>query len=303
MSWPKKHFPVPISLLLEQGPMLKTLARILWKSVLPAAGKPANPVCFPDVRRQLPAPSRRLIRHYAAWCKAPQDRYTNTLPPHLFTQFALPVWAVQLEMTRYRLSRIINQGCGITIHGNIPAGRPLDVHSRMISIVEKDNRARIHQQLAVGTVSAADAMKVDFYATFILGKRKREKPVFKETFQLASVASWDAMADDGFQFGILTGDLNPIHWNSRVARRSAFGGTVMQGFGMFARSFETLQTATDETIQSIDVRFVRPVRLPSHGLQVLRSPAAGQSGGRKLVLRNRQGQTLMAGSYIAGKKP
>ncbi len=282
--------------------MVKTLARILCKSVLPATRKSANPACFPDVRKQLPAPSQRLIRHYTAWCKAPQNRYTNTLPPHLFTQFALPVWAVQLEMTRYRLVRIINQGCGITIHGSIPAGRPLDVHSRMISIVEKDNRARIHLQLTVGTLSAANAMKVDFYATFILGKRKREKTVFKETVQLAPVASWDAMADDGFQFGILTGDLNPIHWNSRVAKKSAFGGTVMQGFGMFARSFEALQMATNEMIQSIDVRFVRPARLPGHGLQVLRSPAVDRSGRRKLALCNRQDRTLMTGSYIAGKK-
>ena len=283
--------------------MFKTLARILWKSILPGRTTPAHPVRFPDVHRQLRAPSQRLIRHYAAWCKAPANRYAGILPPHLFTQYALPVWAVQLEMTRYRLIRIINQGCGVTIHRNIPAGRPLDVTSRMISIIEKDNRARIHQQLAVGTLSATNAMEVDFYATFILGKRKKEKSVFKESDQLASIASWDAMADDGIQFGILTGDLNPIHWNSRVAKRSVFNGTVMQGFGMFARSFETLQTATNETIQSIDVRFVRPARLPSHGLQVLRSPAADQNGGRKLVLRNRHGQTLMAGSYIAAKKP
>jgi acyl dehydratase len=236
---------VPLSLLLEQGPMLNTLARVLLSTAAPQKRPSSNPEHFPLVRRCLPAPSRRLIGHYAAWCGAPRDRYAAILPPHMFTQFALPVWAAQLQMTRYPLLRIINQGCGVSIHQDIAVGAALDVSATVVAIAEKDHRARIHQQLDVKAQNGERALTVDFYTRFILGKRTRQKRSSPQTIPLAAVASWDAHPNDGFRFGVLTGDLNPIHWIGCIARRSPFNGKVMHGFGMFARCFEILQNATE----------------------------------------------------------
>jgi acyl dehydratase len=215
----------------------------------------------------------------------------------MFTQFALPVWAAQLQMTRYPILQIINQGCGVNIHRGIAVGAALDVSSTVVAIAEKDNRARIHQQLVVKAQTGERALTVDFYTLFILGRRTSQKRSSQQKVPLAAVASWEAHPNDGFRFGVLTGDLNPIHWIGCIARRSPFNGKVMHGFGMFTRCFEILQNATEETIQSIDVRFVRPARLPSRGLQIMRSRAVNTLGDRHLALLNQEGAVLMAGCY------
>jgi hypothetical protein len=291
---------VPLSMLLEQGPMIRTLARVLLLSARPSIRPSNNPTSFPVVKRSVAAPSRRLVRHYAAWCGAPPGRYSANLPPHLFSQFALPVFSVQLEMTRYPMLAVINQGCAVSIRRKIAMGTGLRLSASVAEIEEKDNRARVRQRLSVGTPSGGEAVSVDFHTTFILERSSSGRtPPPEPSAPLEPVASWNARGSDGLQFGLLTGDLNPIHWFGPIARRSPFKGKVMHGFGMFARSYEVLQNATGETIRFADVRFVRPARLPGRGLQILRGRSAGPDGSRPLELRDGGGAVLMAGRYLA----
>ncbi len=288
---------VPLSLVLEQGPMIKTQIRIYLSAVFPHKRPSSNPSDIPVVRRHLPAPSRRLVRNYADWCGAPKPRYIHRIPPHLFTQFALPVWSVQLEMTRYSMIGIINQGCGLTVHEDIAVGDDLELTSALVRISEDETKARLHQQLTIASSTNANAIEVDFYSTFLLGKRPGRSRTAPTDLPAEKVATWDAHAWDGFRFGILTGDLNPIHWIGPVARLSPFRAKIMPGFGMFARCFEILQNTTNEIIRRIDVRFVRSAPLPSRGLQIRRNRSADRDGSRQLALLDAAGHVLMAGRY------
>lgn len=284
-------------LLKEQTPMLKTLGRIAVKTALPIGKKiTQNPSEFVVLKETVKAPSKKLIESYADWAGAAEGKYDEVIPPHMFTQFALPVCAPQIETLRYNIGGIINQGCGMTIHGDIPVGEDLQVTSTIAGIEEENGRARVHVHFEVAGASGKKAVDVDLYVAFIIGKSQKKPRAKQKSVEFESLGSWDAHKHAGLEFGILTGDLNPIHWITPMAKLSPFKGKVLHGFGMFVRSFEAIEKQADK-IAAIDVRFVSPVRLPSQGNEVWRSAKADQSGNHQLELRDKDGKVQMAGSY------
>ena len=288
----------PIKLLLEQGPMLKTLGRIAVKTALPSKDKKAkNPESFPVVSEIIPSPSPELIRNYVRWAGVTDNRYSTTLPPHMFTQFALPICTQQIEMTRYNLGGIINQGCGITIYDAIPMGSDLKIDCEVVSINEENGRARIHQRLAIGPASGKKSLDVDFYTAFIIGKSEKKTKKTEEKPEFVALGAWDAKSNDGFEFGVLTGDLNPIHWISPIAKMSPFKGKVLHGFGMFVRTFELIQRERKSDIQSMDIRFISPVKLPSKGNEVWVSTTTQEDETYRLEQRNSTGKVQIIGHF------
>ena len=274
--------------------MLKALGRIAVQTAIPKKGKnKSNPAVFPTVNEIIPAPSRKLVKHYVRWSNASVDRYSHYLPPHMFTQFALPICVTQLEMTRYNLGSIINQGCGMTIYDNIAMGEDLKVSCEVADITEENGRARVHQKLTIGTQQKTKAIEVDFYTAFIIGKSEKSPREEEQKPSFRSLGSWNTTSNDGLEFGILTGDLNPIHWVAPVAKMSPFKNKVLHGFGMFVRTFETIQNSTNEKIQSIDVRFISPVVLPSKGNEVWISEKQGDQ--HLLEQRDPTGKIQMIG--------
>lgn len=293
---------VPVTLLREQAPMLKTLGSILVNSAIPGRTPAENPSSFDKVSMQIDAPSDELVDAYIKWSGAPADRYQGVLPPHMFSQWALPVASVQLQQTRYKLSGIVNQGCDVTINSLLPAGQPVNVECELVDITEANNRVRIHQRLVAKAADGSDAIQIDFFTAFVLGRgKKKAKAAPEKPPEFETVGTWETHSNDGLEFGILTGDLNPIHWISAAGKLSPFKAKVLHGFGMFVRSYEALINGTGEDISEIGVRFIKPVPLPSHGLRVCRTTSAEADGKRALELRDQSGKTLMVGSYKAAK--
>ncbi|OUS24237.1 hypothetical protein A9Q99_25220 [Gammaproteobacteria bacterium 45_16_T64] len=287
----------PVTLLLEQGPMLKTLGRIAISTVLPSKKSANNPNSFPVISERVASPSTKLIEHYLRWAGVTGDRYKGHIPPHMFTQFAMPICSQQIEMTRYNIGGIINQGCGMTIYNSIPLGKDLQVDCEVVSVTEDNGRARLHQRLAVAAVGGEKAIDVDFYTAFIIGKGVKKAKEAPEPMEFSSQGSWSASSNDGLEFGILTGDLNPIHWIGPVAKMSAFKSKVLHGFGMFVRTFELIQQSSSEDIRSIDVKFISPVKLPSQGNEVFVTTATQPDGRHRLEQRDNKGKVQIVGSY------
>lgn len=293
---------VPVTLLREQTPMLKTLGTILVNSAIPGRTPSENPASFDKVSMQIAAPSDELVEAYIAWSGAPADRYKGVLPPHMFSQWALPVASVQLQQTRYKLSGIVNQGCDVKINSLLPAGQAVNVECDLVDITEANNRVRIHQRLIAKAADGSDAIEIDFFTAFVLGRgKKKAKPTPEKAPEFETVGTWDTGANDGLEFGILTGDLNPIHWITAAGKLSPFKAKVLHGFGMFVRSYEALRNGSNEDIAEIGVRFIKPVPLPSSGLRVCRTVDTDAEGSRSLELRDSSGRTLMVGSYKAAK--
>jgi len=285
---------VPLSLAFEQASMLATLGRITINSLLSTGLRHHNPESFTPAWAVVAAPSEKLVSCYCKWSGA-GDRYKEVLPPHMFSQWALPLATRVVEQTRYKLASIVNYGVAMKVNGDLPRGVPLHLAVGIKSLKESEAWARVAVQVVSGTRQQPDAVVATLHILFILSEKKRERTRSAKVQPLWGMAGrWSAARDDGFQFALLTGDFNPIHWIGLAGRLSPCGRTVLQGMGMLARSYECLADAGP--ITEIDVRFLKPVPLPSAELRV-QYTAQDQEGWRALRLAGEGEDVHMSGRY------
>lgn len=273
---------VPLKLIRHQGPMLATLGQILVGSVLPIGRRKENPEQFEPVSTVIDPLPDALVDSYVAWSGTTAD-YSTTLPPHMFSQWAMPVASQVLRQSRYPLAGIINQGVTMKVNGELRRGEPIHVQARLASLEETEGRARLSIALDSGTAEQPDVISAVLHVLFPLPGKRPGKQSAREEAQVEwdTVGTWRATGDDGLNFAVLTGDFNPIHWIGLAGKLSPFGRKVLHGFGMFVRSVEALASST--TVGEIDVRFLKPVPLPSEELAVQQA-AADEDGWRALRL-------------------
>ncbi len=285
---------VPLSLAFEQASMLGTLFRITVKSLGPTGCRSQNPESFTPMRAVVPAPSEKLVTCYAEWSGA-GDRYRGVLPPHMFSKWALPIATRVIEQTRYKLADIVNYGVTMKVNGELPRGAALHVAVSITSLKESKTSARVEVELVSGTEQQPGAVVATLHILFILSENRRDRVrSVKLQPQWSTAGRWSAASDDGFRYALLTGDFNPIHWIGLAGRLSPFGRTVLQGMGLLARSYECLADAGP--INEIDVRFLKPVPLPSTELCVQHT-APDMEGWRALRLAGQGEDVHMSGHY------
>ncbi|MEY2864437.1 MAG: hypothetical protein RLY58_2144 [Pseudomonadota bacterium] len=255
---------VPLHLIRYQLPMIWGVMQAFVPILRP---RHADPDCR-TLTRDIAAPADALVNAYLAWSGAEPQRYVDHLPPHLVSQWGIPVVTALLLKTGYSLSGIINQGVSIQQHGRLPRHQPLRLTVHLESVEEDAGRIRLSAHVHTGTVEQPDLSITTLHMLLIEPHYKRRKgdaqPVVPQHWN--TIGQWQAIASDGLDFALLTGDFNPIHWINAAAKRSPFRHLVLHGFGMFARSYERIPQV--EQLRSIDVRFLRPVPLPSQPLSV-----------------------------------
>jgi len=293
MVYPETTRRVPLSFVRHQRPMLAAIGRIALGAVLPFARPKTNPSVFLPERRLISAPSDDLATRYAAWSGTP-DGYSNTLPPHMIAQWSIPLATTVLRQTKYNLATIINQGVSLRINGDLPRGVPLQLGASITRIEETAGRARVSVALTTGTQTDPTIIEAVMESTFPLpgapGEQRKTRP--QDVGDWDTIGSWRTSKEDGLNFALLTGDFNPIHWIGIAGKVSPFKTTVLQGFGMMARTFEALDQ--DGRVDFVDVRFLKPVTLPSSdvAVQISQSP----NGGRVRVL-GPDARLHLAGTY------
>lgn len=245
------------------------------------------------IERRIDAPPARLVDHYVRWCGA-AGRYDGELPPHMVSQWSLPLVSELLMQLPYRLTGIINQGVSLTVHGPLPRATPLVLRASIEQITHADGWARIVVAIVTGTARQACLVEARLHLRVRLsGTRSADAAAARPPDpEWQTAGSWRAEAGDGLRFALLTGDFNPIHWCGPLARRSLFGGLVLHGFGSLARSVETL---APNSYTELDVRFLRPVALPSGPLSVQLAQRPDAAGWRALRLAGAEGAVHLAG--------
>jgi hypothetical protein len=293
---------VPYRLLRYQLPMLLTGARVVGHTVLnaivpasrPAARATATALRIMPVARVIAAPPDALVAEYIRWAGA--AGYGDELPPHMVSQWSLPLVGELLLHMPYKLTSVINQGVSLRVHGPLPRHVPLNVSAAVEQIEETPGRIKVVVAVITGTAQQPLLVEARLHMSFLLPGPRTAKTAparaAEPTWQ--PIGQWNADARDGLRFALLTGDFNPIHWCGPLARRSVFRSLVLHGFGSFVRSYETLrQHGVD--FKEIDVRFVKPVPLPSSVLSVQIAPP-GDEGWRPVRLAGGAGSTL----HLAG---
>lgn len=290
---------VPLSLVRYQASALKGLGQVALQALLPGSRKGGLPAMqLPAISRVVPAPAAALVDSYVAWCDAAaatDGRYARKLPPHMMSQWGIPLVTELLLQTSYPLAQVINQGVTLSVHGDLPRDEPLHLRASMHSVEEDEGRARVSVAITTGTAQTPNLVEAVLHMIFIKPghqKRKgaqevREEPAWQ------TVGQWQASAQDGFQFALLTGDFNPIHWIGLAGKLSAFKQKVLHGFGMFVRSYEQLDVAA---LREIDVRFLRPVPLPS-GVLSVQQAAPDATGWQPLRLVGEGDKLHLAGRW------
>ncbi|MCL4235806.1 MAG: hypothetical protein KJ042_14940, partial [Deltaproteobacteria bacterium] len=129
-------------------------------------------------------------------------------------------------------------------------------------------RAIFHQRVVTGTDANPDALDCEIRAFVPLASRargeKKEQPVVPA--EAREIAFRRIGPGAGFDFAVLTGDFNPLHWFGPYARAAGFKNVILHGFATFARAFEALAWGPGGgdpfAIREIEARFTRPVVLP-----------------------------------------
>ncbi|RMF18618.1 MAG: protein dehydratase [Candidatus Dadabacteria bacterium] len=269
-----------------QLPVIKALGRTVAAAAIPARKGAAPSTPGREISETVPPRSNELVDAYVAWAGAAPDKYRDRIPPHMFPQWGFPALTRTLEGLPYPMAKVLNQGCAMTINGDIPRGAPLQAVARLESVDEDERRVRIHQRLTTGPRQQPDALIADVYAVIPKkrgggGKKQGKEPDWTEA------GRFDVRSDDGRNFAFLTGDLNPIHWIPPMARLSGFKRPILHGFGTLARTFEIIE-GPDGSIEQIDVRFVRPLIMPQ---TVIVERAAAQ-----IRARGTDGTVFLAGT-------
>jgi acyl dehydratase len=292
---------VPYRLLRHQGAMLLTGARVVGHTILNALAPASKPVAAPHIEpvlRVIAAPPQELVEQYLAWAGASRC-YDGLLPPHMVSQWSLPLVGELLLRTPFRLTSVINQGVGLRVCGPLPRNVPLHLRAAVEQIDETPGRIKVVVAVTTGTAEQPALVEARLHMSFLLPGPRAPKAHQERGAEPDWITAglWHADARDGLRFALLTGDFNPIHWCRPLARRSVFRGMVLHGFGSFVRSYEVL-AQQGVRFDEIDVRFVKPVALPCTALSVQVAPEAmaDAQGWRALRLAG-SGETV----HLAGR--
>jgi hypothetical protein len=266
MSVPNKH-------VLQQGPVLAALGRAAFAAVKEQIGlnghaKSAPPLPSQELSTTIAPRPRDLVRDYVRSVGGDPERYKKTLPPHLFPQWTFPIASRTLAGIPYPLVKVMNGGCRLEMNAPLPNDEPLEVRGQLVGIDDDGYRAVLHQRLVTSTPSAPDALIAHLYAIVPLKKREGEQKKTKAQVPLHAREIWygKIRRDAGLDFAKLTGDFNPIHWIPAYAKASGFKSTILHGFATMARAMEGLNNAVvapGSRLESIDVKFTRPLLLPA----------------------------------------
>lgn len=259
---------------------------------------PSTPITKSSVLSAAPVD---LVDHYAEWSGAPTERYVDSLPPHFCSHWAIPMLAWLGGHAPYNVFGLLNQGIRLQIHAPIPRNTPLHLSGKLMSVNDDGNRGRIHSRVSAGVDGKKDCITIDNYTVVIhrstKGKSERKAP---EDHSFKTVGTWSVNESDGVNFALLTGDFNPIHTISAVGRRSQFGGCILHGFGQLARSYESLVDFGFD-IAEIDIRWIKPVKLPSGNMEVQVAQIANNEGRMPIRLLGSDGVVHIVGSITTNK--
>lgn len=92
-------------------------------------------------------------------------------------------------------------------------------------------------------------------------KKREQKPGVPGDLTRSTV--WEIPADQGRQYARVSGDYNPIHLFKPTAKALGFKRQIVHGMWSVARSLGELDTSVPEPEMCMDVRFKKPLYLPS----------------------------------------
>jgi len=232
---------------------------------------------------------RSALEGYRRVCGFPAD---GRLPPTYPHVLAMGVHLAMLTASAFpvRLLGLVHLANHIAVHRALSEDETLD----LICWLEGHRETESGQEFQMHTeVSASGAPAWSETATFLArrprrGARGAGVPADEGPPPPGARCSvWKVAADTGFRYARVSGDYNPIHLAAATARWFGFRRAIAHGMWLLARVVAELAPEPWSRSFSVEVRFRRPVFLPSSvtlhhwsspgGIEFrLGSPAAGK---------------------------
>ena len=270
-----------------------------------AALRNATPITRPGTLPELPvhhsmnvpALNNELLDQYVAWTGAPANRYSGDIPAHFCSHWAMPMLAKLGSLAPYNLLSILNQGLRMQIHKPLNRNESIALRGSLVDVTDDGDKVRIHTRVQASNPKGELAMVIDSYSTVPRAKpASKSKTAKREEVEFTTAGHWDAEEDDGLAFAMLTGDFNPIHTMKAVGKRTRFKSCILHGFGQLARTWEVLNNA-GHSLADLDVRWIKPLPLPSPHMQVQTSTTKDSEGYTQLRLASADGTLHMVGRF------
>lgn len=267
---------VPLSFVRHQLPMLnaigRTAAAAIRQRVQPVRGTP--PLPGPLLTARVPPRDPVLVDAFLQHVGSRAGTWDGALPPHFFPQWVFPLLSRALEGLPYPPLGMLNGGCHLVINKPLPMGEAIDIEVQLTNIVDDGRLAIITERCVTGTATAPNALEIEFHPIARLaskgkggksdgakGATKKDKPIVP--LGAREIGRWKLSSRAGFEFALLTGDFNPIHWIPAAAKAAGFKSTILHGFASMTRVVEALVQGDGARLGELDVRFVKPLVLPA----------------------------------------
>lgn len=228
---------------------------------------------YPEYQEEVPPRSNELIDEYIRYLKGNRNAYDDSVPFHFFPQWAFPLISRSLRDLPISFIQIMNAGFKAEIRAPIPRNESIAVSSKLIQIEQKHNIIYFTVRVISQTKSAPNALTVYLTTLIRMPKDKKEKDLTKTTedfsipFDSTEIASFYFFDTTGFDYSILSGDINPIHWLSPYARQLGFKNVILHGFASSAFCIEALQQncflGYIHKLKEIEIKFTKPLILPA----------------------------------------
>lgn len=225
------------------------------------------------MRRRVTLPSVSLQKDFVRFCGGDPSRYADRTPPHLFSQWALPVALTLARRLPYPPLTVVNLGCSLRVDGQLPPRGEVDVRCTLTELVEEASKVRL--TLSLLTLFDDEVkLRCELHLMVRLPDAgnvprtgpKRPREVICAPPDARELVRRRLTADAGLAFAELTGDFNPIHWIAPYARMSGFKGPILHGFGSLGIAIEGLVSGRlcgrIDDLRRIDADFTAPLLLP-----------------------------------------
>lgn len=276
--------------------MIGMITRIFFKTIFPFLER-KNKGEIPTLERKLKTPPKGLIDAYVKWSGGDHSKYKQSIPPHMFSQFALHLGMSLLCKVPYKISKIINQGVNVKVHGDLLRNKNIFAETNIIDLYEENGRARVKQKMYIGHQKGENIIEITLYSAFIIGRKKKLDRTPEESIEMETIGHWSVNKQAGLEFAKLTGDFNPIHWVDFIAKKTPFKQTILHGLGQLAKTFELIEQ-TKGKVKEIELKFIKPVKLSQNRVDVKIASHPITDSPCKLQLCDTKGKQLSVGHVL-----
>jgi acyl dehydratase len=262
----------------------------------------------PELQREVAAPSLALQRDFVKFCGGDPAHYRSVIPPHMLSQWSLPLMLEVAQELPYPPLKVINTGVHVEFLCPLPQAKRLPVRAQLVALEEQERAVRVVLRVSTLLPSGEEAVRASLAMRVRKPRPRTEAPAPRKRApadaprlvpgEARELARYRLHASAGLEYSRLTGDYNPIHWSAGYARSTGLPGAVLQGFASFGLMFEALNqgllSGDARAIAALDVQFLQPLELPAEvgvywvnsGVSLATAPLAPMAAFAEVQLRH-----------------